>query len=82
MAAGKKVSVYALALKLPEFAQEAQLQFATAVQNLQDKQCVWARQRLEYVVQLDPNFPGVTDKLAGTRSTVSVPPPRPHLRRL
>jgi tetratricopeptide (TPR) repeat protein len=43
---------------------KSQEQFDLAVQDLADGQYQRARQRLEYVAQLDPNFPGLTEQLA------------------
>jgi hypothetical protein len=43
---------------------EAYTQYQLALTDLQNGQCDIARQRLEYVIQLDPGFPGVVDQLA------------------
>jgi hypothetical protein len=43
---------------------KSQEQFDLAVQDLADGQYQRARQRLEYVAQLDPNYPGLTEQLA------------------
>ncbi len=39
-------------------------QFDLAVKDINDGQYQRARQRLEYIAQLDPNFPGLTEQLA------------------
>ena len=41
-----------------------QEQYELGVQNLANKEYDLAQQRLEYVVQHNPNYPGLTDKLA------------------
>lgn len=62
----------------------AQEQFDLAVQDIDAKRYDLARQRLEYVVELDPSYPGVTDRLAevltaiNTKAT-STPRPVPTL---
>ncbi len=43
---------------------EAQAQFDLGVKDLEAGHYDLARQRFEYVIQINPNFPGVTDKLA------------------
>ena len=43
---------------------DAQAQFDLGMQDLQAGRYELAQQRFEYVIRLDPNFPGVTDKLA------------------
>ena len=45
-------------------AQSIQEQFDLGLQDMQAGRYDLARQRFEYVIQLEPNFPGVTDKLA------------------
>ena len=45
-------------------AQEAQQQFELGVQDIAEGRYEVARQRFEYVIQLNPNYPGVTEKLA------------------
>ena len=44
--------------------QVVQEQFNLGVQEMEQGQYFRARQRFEYVIRLDPNYPGVTDKLA------------------
>jgi tetratricopeptide (TPR) repeat protein len=44
--------------------QVLQEQYQLALQDIQDGQYNRARQRFEYIIQLNPNYPGVTDKLA------------------
>jgi tetratricopeptide (TPR) repeat protein len=39
-------------------------QYALGLQDMQQGMYARARQRFEYVIQLDPNYPGVTEKLA------------------
>lgn len=41
-----------------------QEQFELALQDIAEKHYEVARQRLEYILQLNPGFPGITDKLA------------------
>jgi tetratricopeptide (TPR) repeat protein len=50
--------------ELTEVARIAQEQFTLGLQEMQQGQYYRARQRFEYVIQLDPNYPGVTEKLA------------------
>lgn len=45
-------------------AQEAQQQYELGVQDIAEGRYEIARQRFEYVIQLNPNYPGVTEKLA------------------
>jgi len=47
-----------------EIAQEAAEQYALGLQDIQDGHYYRARQRFEYVIELNPNYPGVTDSLA------------------
>jgi hypothetical protein len=44
--------------------QAAQQQYEMAVQNIDAGEYALARQRLEYVLRIDPNYPGAVDKLA------------------
>lgn len=44
--------------------QVIQEQYNLGVQEMEQGEYFRARQRFEYVIQLDPNYPGVTDKLA------------------
>ncbi len=44
--------------------QRVQEQFQLGLQELADKEYFRARQRFEYVINLKPNYPGVTEKLA------------------
>lgn len=44
--------------------QEAQQQYELGVQDISEGRYEVARQRFEYVIQLNPNYPGVTEKLA------------------
>jgi tetratricopeptide (TPR) repeat protein len=50
----------------------AQEQYDLAVQDMQAKNYERARQRFEYVIQLDPNYSGVTDKLAEVLLELSI----------
>lgn len=50
--------------QLTQVAQELTTQYALGVQDMQDGLYNRARQRFEYVIKLDPNYPDVTDKLA------------------
>ena len=45
-------------------AQQAQQQYELALQDIAEGRYEVAQQRLEYVIQLNPNYPGVTEKLA------------------
>lgn len=47
-----------------QVAAEAQAQFDLGVQDVQAGRYDLARQRFEYVLQIDPNFPGLTEQLA------------------
>jgi tetratricopeptide (TPR) repeat protein len=47
-----------------QVAGEAQTQFNLGMKDFQEAHYELARQRFEYVIQLDPAFPGVTDMLA------------------
>jgi tetratricopeptide (TPR) repeat protein len=69
----------------------AKEQFELAVQDYAEGQYFRARQRFEYVIQLDPDYPGVTEKLAevllelNTTATPTIAPtptltPTPDLR--
>lgn len=63
---------------------KAKEQFDLAMQDLAEKNYQRARQRLEYVIQIDPNYPGVTDKMAEVIFLASItqtptPVPEPTL---
>ena len=69
-------------LEAAQVAQEVKQQFDLGVQDLQAKRYEVARQRFEYVIRLDPGYPGVTEKLAEvllelntTATPTSVPTP-------
>jgi len=47
-----------------QVSQALQEQYQLALQDMQDGHYFRARQRFEYIIQLNPNYPGVTDKLA------------------
>lgn len=47
-----------------QVAQALEEQFQLGLQDMQQGEYYRARQRFEYVVELDPNYPGVTEKLA------------------
>jgi len=49
-----------------------QQQYDLAMQEIQEQNYERARQRLEYVVQADPAFPGVTEKLAEVIMQLSI----------
>lgn len=58
----------------------AQTQFDLGVRELEEKRYENARKRFEYVIQIDPDFPGAQDKLAEVmiaQSIVSTPTPIP-----
>jgi tetratricopeptide (TPR) repeat protein len=74
-----------------QVAADAQAQFDLGMQDLMAERYDLARQRFEYVIQLDPNFPGVTEALAqvllavNTTATPTIAPtptlsPTPDLR--
>ncbi len=48
-------------------------QFALALVDIQNKRYEDARQRLEYIIQKDPTFPGASDKLAQVMVLASIP---------
>ena len=50
--------------KETQVASEIQQQFDLAQQDIANKQYDRARQRLQYVIQLDPQFPGAAEKLS------------------
>ena len=55
-------------------------QFDLAVQDIADLEYQRARQRLEYIAQIDPNFPGLTEKLAVVLARINAtatPTPEP-----
>ncbi len=57
-------------------------QFARGVQDLEEGRYEIARQRFEYVIQLDPNYPGATSKLAEALLVLNItatPTPAPTL---
>ena len=64
-----------------QVSQMLQEQYQLGLQDIQDGQYSRARQRFEYIIQLDPNYPGVTDKLAevlleiSTTATPTLLPP-------
>jgi tetratricopeptide (TPR) repeat protein len=47
-----------------QVSQVLQEQYQLALQDIQEGQYNRARQRFEYIIKLDPSYPGVTDKLA------------------
>lgn len=53
-----------LGFQSTQVAAQAQAQFDLAVQDQLEGRYDLARQRFEYVMQIDPNFPGITEKLA------------------
>ena len=57
MTARKSAEATQIGLKTKE-------QFDLAIQDIADKNYPRAKQRLEYVIQLDPNYPGVTEKMS------------------
>jgi tetratricopeptide (TPR) repeat protein len=65
-----------------QVSQVLQEQYQLGLQDIQDGQYNRARQRFEYIIELDPNYPGVTDKLAAVLLEISttatptlLPPP-------
>jgi tetratricopeptide (TPR) repeat protein len=67
-----------------EAAQSAQLadeQYNLALSDMQSGQFDRARQRLDYVIRLDPNYPNVTEKMAEVMlllNATATPTPRPE----
>ncbi|MEX1071717.1 MAG: hypothetical protein WEC37_03735 [Anaerolineales bacterium] len=70
---------------------EAYTQFQLGITDLQNGQCDIARQRFEYVIQLDPSYPGIVDYLVQAQLCTGVtaepavqltagPTPTPDLR--
>jgi tetratricopeptide (TPR) repeat protein len=51
---------------------EAEDQFNMALDNMANKEFDLARQRLEYVIEINPNFPGVTEQLAAVLLELSI----------
>lgn len=61
-------------------ADEAQQQFQLGLQDIEDKRYEVARQRFEYVIRIEPNYPGVTEQLAMVLlelNTTATPTPVP-----
>jgi tetratricopeptide (TPR) repeat protein len=55
-------------------------QFELAVQDIESGRYELARQRLEYIIELNPSYPGVTDRLADVLTAINTkatPTPRP-----
>ena len=50
--------------EVTQVAQQVEEQYLLALQDMEAKRYELARQRFEYVIGLDPNYPGVTEKLA------------------
>jgi tetratricopeptide (TPR) repeat protein len=55
-----------------QVARELTRQFELALTDMQEKRYDLARQRFEFIIQQDPNFPGVTDKLASVLLELSI----------
>jgi len=51
-----------------------QQQYDLAMQEIQNKNYERAHQRLEYIIQIDPSFPGVTEKLAEVIMQMNITP--------
>lgn len=67
-------------LEATQVSQHIHEQFELGLQDLEAKRYDAARQRFEYVIRLDPNYPGVTDKLAAVLlelNTTATPTPVP-----
>jgi tetratricopeptide (TPR) repeat protein len=63
-----------------QVAQQASDQFNLALNDVQAGQFERARQRLDYVIRLNPNYPGVTEKMAEVMllmNATATPTPRP-----
>jgi tetratricopeptide (TPR) repeat protein len=52
------------AFEATQVAQKVSEQYQLGLQDMEDGHYELARQRFEYVIQLDPSYPGVTDQLA------------------
>lgn len=50
--------------EVTQVAQQVEEQYELALQDMEAKRYELARQRFEYVIKLDPNYPGVTEQLA------------------
>jgi tetratricopeptide (TPR) repeat protein len=50
--------------EVTQVAQQVEEQYQLGLQDMQAKRYELARQRFEYVIKLDPNYPGVTEQLA------------------
>jgi tetratricopeptide (TPR) repeat protein len=77
--------------KSTQVSTEAQTQYALALEDIANNRFENARQRLEYVINLDPGFPGAADRLAEVMVAMSItatptvapsptPSPTPDLR--
>ena len=77
--------------EVTQVSQRIDQQYQLGLQDMSEGQYNRARQRFEYVIQLDPNYPGVTEKLAdvllqvNTTATPTIVPtptltPTPDLR--
>jgi tetratricopeptide (TPR) repeat protein len=67
-------------LEATQVAQALDEQFALGVQDLEAERYEVARQRFEYVIGLNPNYPGVTEKLAEVLlalNATATPTPKP-----
>lgn len=60
------------AYKSTQVSTEAQTQYALALEDIASFHLENARQRLEYVINLDPTFPGAADKLAEVMVMMSI----------
>jgi len=56
---------------------QAQQQFELAVDDLEAGRYQLARQRFEYVIELDPGYPGIAEMLAQALLALNQPTPRP-----
>ncbi|MBE9475479.1 MAG: hypothetical protein IMY85_11370, partial [Chloroflexi bacterium] len=50
--------------EITQVAQQVSEQYQLGLEDLEAKRYEMARQRFEYVIRLDPNYPGVTEQLA------------------
>jgi len=50
--------------EVTQVAQQVEDQYKLGLEDMQAKRYELARQRFEYVIKLDPNYPGVTEQLA------------------
>ena len=65
------------AARLQAFSAKAKEQFDLGVQDLQAQRYELARQRFEYVIQIDPGYPGIIDQMAAVLVALHAPTSTP-----